>query len=37
MELNLRKFNPKACGYGKTVLFVGRRGSGKSYLLRDYI
>ena len=37
MELNLKKFNIKSVGYGKTVLFVGRRGSGKSYLMRDYL
>lgn len=37
MELNLKKFNVKTCGYGKTVLFVGRRGSGKSFLMRDYL
>lgn len=37
MELNLKKFSPKTCGYGKTVLFIGRRGSGKSYLMRDYL
>ena len=36
-DLNIRKFDPTTMKQWRTIIFVGKRGSGKSVLMKDII
>lgn len=36
-DLNIRKFDPGTMKEWRTIIFVGKRGSGKSVLMKDII